>query len=95
MHPITVVLILAGVLSLLGSLADVAGRVGQITQELKEGLAPPIPIGDLAALALSRTASSLSYIGTAATVEYLFRIWEELKALRTTKRTTAPPPSEL
>jgi hypothetical protein len=89
LHRMTWLIIVAGLLHLVGdivtSLSDLA-RMAAHTDAFSPG--PPKSI-QLAGEVVSRIGYSLWFFGTAATVEYLARIWEELRL----RRGTGDPPA--
>ncbi len=95
LHFVTVLLVFAGLASLVGDLAEFANRAQQIAETHRNSGVWPFSIAELSAEVLSRIASSLTFFGTAATVEFLFRIWVELRTRRlgSPDEGAAPPPS--
>ncbi|HEY5409864.1 MAG TPA: hypothetical protein VIJ94_03965 [Caulobacteraceae bacterium] len=76
-HPVTWLLVIAGLLHLVGDIVMGAvlltpGASGGSVKPLAENLAE----------ILHMVGYSLLFFGTAATVEYLFRIWGELRLRR-------------
>lgn len=77
LHPVTRIVAAAGVVSLCGDVMQVIGIVsafeqGAQTQSLSAAIAS----------VLTSFGYTIGYVGAAATVEYLFRIWREVKAIR-------------
>ncbi|PVM90487.1 hypothetical protein DDF62_09570 [Caulobacter radicis] len=77
LHPVTRIVAAAGVVSLCG---DVMQAIG-IVSALQQGAAAQ-PMGTTIAGFLTSLGYTIGYVGAAATVEYLFRIWREVKAIR-------------
>lgn len=77
LHPVTRVVAAAAIVSFCGDLMQVIGVVSALAQ----GSAAQPLIPSIGAL-LTSVAYSLSFIGAAASVEYLFRIWREVRLMR-------------
>ncbi len=79
LHPITRLVIAGGLIHLIGDLLmGLSGVLRNVSQGLPwQGL----PIETLAGI-LTSIGYSLTYFGTAATVEFLFRIWREVVLMR-------------
>ena len=80
LHPITRLIIVAGVLHLCGDLLSGVVNLLQYRQMAMGGGEASLArvLSDLA----HNLAYGLSFFGTAATVEYLVRIWVEVRAMR-------------
>ncbi len=75
LHPMTRFLLVVCVLHLAATLVGAISYVGGIGRQ---------PLGVVLIAEQARSvAYSLTYIGGAASVEFLFRIWDELKRTRT------------
>lgn len=77
LHPVTRIVAAATLISLCGDIMQLVGLVsayqlGSVTQPLSASIAT----------LLTSFAYSLGFIGSAASVEYLFRIWREVRAIR-------------
>ncbi|KSB90381.1 hypothetical protein AS593_10605 [Caulobacter vibrioides] len=77
LHPVTRIVAAAGIVSLCGDLMQVVG----IVSAFQQGAATQ-PLGGAIASVLTSFGYTIGYVGAAATVEYLFRIWSEVKAIR-------------
>jgi hypothetical protein len=81
-HPMTWLVVIAGVIHLVGdlvlSISDIGRQLG--------GALPNKPWAEVLAGIAHMVGLSLSYFGTAATVEFLFRIWDELRLRRESAR---------
>lgn len=77
LHPVTRVVVAAAIVSLCGDLLQAVGVIATLAQGA--AAQPLIPsIGGL----LTSFGYSISFIGAAASVEYLFRIWREISLIR-------------
>lgn len=77
LHPVTRIVAAAGLVSFCGDLMQLVG----IVSAFQHGAAAQ-PMGATIAGVLTSLGYSIGYVGAAATVEYLFRIWREVKAIR-------------
>lgn len=77
-HPITKLIVLAGMIHLLG---DIINVVTTIAKGLQVGYWTGVPLETVAAW-LGTFGYSLTFFGTAASVEFLARIWREVVLLR-------------
>jgi hypothetical protein len=78
LHLVTHIVIVAGAIHLLG---DVLLLVSTLNRARSLGQWPGAPLDSVSAL-LGAFGYSLTFFGTAATVEFLFRIWREVVLLR-------------
>lgn len=77
LHPVTRIVVAAAIISFCGDLMQVISVVSLLAQGA--AAQPLIPsIGGL----LTSIGYSLGYVGAAASVEYLFRIWREVRLMR-------------
>jgi len=79
-HPITRLIVVAGLLHLCGDLLSGATNLLQYRDMVMMGSQASLArvLADIA----HGVAYGLSFFGTAATVEFLVRIWAEVKAMR-------------
>ncbi len=76
LHPVTVVLLAAMVVSLV---ADLFGLVSVL---IAGRSSEPMQMAGYMTQVGRQLAYTAGYLGSAASVEYLFRIWREVKAIR-------------
>lgn len=77
LHPVTRIVAAAAIVSFCGDLIQAVGVVSALAQgSAMQPLAPSI------AGLLTSVGYSIGYVGAAASVEYLFRIWREVSLIR-------------
>ena len=72
MHPMTRFLIVVAILELAATLVESVTLISRQTGS-------SVPLGELVALQVKSVSYALTFFGSAASVEFLFRIWDELK----------------
>lgn len=77
-HPVTKLIVLAGLIHLLGDIINVATA---IAKGVPSGYWSGVPLETIASW-LGALGYSLTFFGTAAMVEFLARIWREVVLLR-------------
>jgi hypothetical protein len=86
LHPVTRLIVAAGLLHLCG---DVAGGLHALwLRQNAMALADQGSIIQMVSNGAHALAYTISFFGTAATVEYLFRIWREVVLMRERKSTS-------
>lgn len=77
LHPVTRIVAAAAIVSLFGDIVQLIGVISALQQG--SALAP---LSQSISTFLNSLGYSIGFIGGAASVEYLFRIWREVKAIR-------------